>query len=412
MEDQHKYLISLVNRSEEGDLDALLELATLFLHGDGVEKHEDLGLEFLHRYYFLRGKRLDQIATDPAPAEALREMVEDAFEPGSEWLIPEVCCHYCPLEPAPMRVSLGRGRYRTLEGFAGFALRSAEMFAQNLLPPCESCGDILYATFVDCYSPRFHESDLLCVRVIPEEGTADAVDYGLLWWHRSGVYTTLPSTIPDETDSCLMTLERAAQLVSDGQEDMAAQVLKHCLERFRGDPCLVHACLLLGRPNNLGLAERIARAHTVVFPDDPLGYLRLAEVLVRGLAANGMIDDVLEEARDLVRKSLDLRPDWKDALLLECMVESLRPASIDSLVRMYQSLTSAYPDFAAAHFDFGLLSLGFDESMGRRHLAEAERLAEPLCDVASVRAEVLAKMKSQRARNNRRSLSSMEHSPS
>lgn len=378
--EQALYLVNLLKDAEDGSADACLALATGWWQGQsGLVPDSRLANLYLNRYYASKCNRIYQIGCQSPPESALQQMLDNAFQTNrtSDCVIPHAYCWSCSDgNEQAVCIFTGESSCGTAEDLVGYGIRCAENVCKNYLPPCTECGASTTTAVVDFLTPRFHEEDFLVIRVLLSE-SLDACDFGVLWWRKSEGLEDMPEELPDETEKCFLTLERAARLMAAGLEDLAVALIEYAFVRFEADPVLVHAVTLLADRRFTQLAESIARSHIKHFPADSLGHMYLAEVLLRGKAFDdrGKLDpSAVSGALHRVSESLRLRPGWKDALLMQCILLSLSDKSTDVVVNSYRKLLRNHPDYGPAHFDFALYCKQIMPDMAARHFAIAGQL--------------------------------------
>lgn len=370
----------LLWKAETGDADACLALATAWWSGnDLLAQNEYLANLYLNRYYFTRCAQLVSASIESPSAAALQQLLDTHYESGraGDCIIPQAYCPICEdADELDACIFTGASACGTVENFLGYAIRCVENVCKSHLPPCTTCGGATRAAAADFVSPYFHETDYFIVRVLLGEDSS-STDYAALWWSHEG-FIAMNDEIPDESEHCLMSLERAARLFQEGLPELATTIIKYAFENYDGDPDLVHATTLLAQTTESDLSEKIVRSHIQNFPSDPLGHLHLAEVLLRyrTFAPDGTTNtSVVEAAMHRVKESLRLRPQWREALLMQCILMSISSTSVDAVVTAYRKLLRLFPDFGAAHFDFSLYCTQVMPELSGQHYQKAYELS-------------------------------------
>lgn len=383
-------LTKLIEAAEAGDEEACLAAATAWWSGtDTVRQNETLAGLYLNRYYLLRGKRLQSIGCAPSPEMAFQQLInthtdEDNGREG-DCVIPHLFCSTCCLtvEDPAYCIFTGASSCGTAENLVGYALRCVENVCKNCVLTCAHCAAPLSFVAADFFTPTFHESQYLVVRVVFEDGQLDAIIYGVLWWTQDHGLIAIDDDIPDEADRCMLTLERAAKFLEFGLDELAVACVRAAFKRYCGDPFLVHAASLLSGTNHSYLAEEIVHAHIAQYPDDAIGHYQMAQVLTRGrLIDSGRVSTtVLELALTSVREALLLRPEWREAWMLECMLLSLSSTPLTDIVKQYKTFLKRFPSYAPAHYDLSLYCRQVTPQIARRHFDLARRLMPSLEDL-------------------------------
>ena len=384
-------LTCLLESAEAGDDQSCLALATIWWQGSpGIEKNDLLANIYLNRYFLLRAKRLPIVGCERPPEGAIQQYLQthaDQDDREGDCVIPHVFCPSCCLtqEDPSYCIFTGVSSCGTAEDALGYGLRCVENVCKGCSFSCGICGGPLKFVAADFITPTFHTLDYLMVRVIFAEENLEATTYGVLWWKaRLGEVECIVDEIPDESEKCLMALERAAKLLACHFDDLAAVCVESAAKHHAGDPSLLHGATLLSGKPYTELAERIVRAHIVQFPEDPLGHLQLAEVLTQGrLLANGKVSNsILEEALTSVREALLFNPLLREAILLECMLFSLSNTPLNETIKAYKALLKRFPSYGPGHYDLALYCRQLTPDISKRHFMLAKRLLPAIGDLS------------------------------
>ncbi|MBY0549450.1 MAG: hypothetical protein K2W95_19395 [Candidatus Obscuribacterales bacterium] len=377
----------LIEAAEAGDVEACLSVATAWWSGtETTSKNEVLAGLYLNRYYLLRAKRIKSIGCAPAPEMAFQQLVsthaEEENERRGDCVIPHVFCPACCLtvEDPAYCIFTGESNCGTAENLVGYALRCIENICKNCALTCAHCCAPLSFVAADFFTPTFHESQYLVVRVVFDDGQLEASNYGVFWWTEENGLIEIDDDIPDEADLCLLALERAAKLLEAGFDELAVACVRIAFNLYSGDPFLVHAASLFSGTRHSYLAEEIVHAHIARYPDDAIGHYQMAQVLTRGrLIDSGQVSPkVLELALASVREALLLRPEWREAWMLECLLLSLSSTPLTEIVKEYKAFLKRFPSYAPAHYDLALYCRQATPQIARRHFDLAKRLMPSL----------------------------------
>lgn len=380
-------LTKLIEAAEAGDVEACLAVATAWWSGtDTLSKNEVLAGLYLNRYYLLRAKRLKSIGCAPAPEMAFQQLIsthtDEDNERAGDCVIPHVFCPACCLtvEDPGYCIFTGASNCGTAENLIGYALRCIENICKNCALTCADCAAPLSFVAADFFTPTFHESQYLVVRVVFDDEQLEASNYGALWWTQEDGLIEIDDDIPDQADLCLLTLERAAKLLEAGFDEFAVACVRVAFKLYSGDPFLVHAASLFSGTRHSYLAEEIVHAHIARYPDDAIGHFQMAQVLTRGrLIDSGQISTkVLELALASVREALVLRPEWREAWMFECLLLTLSSTPLTDIVKEYKAFLKRFPSYAPAHYDLALYCRQSTPQIARRHFDLAKRLMPSL----------------------------------
>lgn len=373
-------LAKLLVEAEEGNAASCLALATAWWQGGlGLERNDTLANIYLNRFYLSKCKRLHRIGEECSAPAALYQLVEahSQNQRVGDCVIPYAFCSLCENAPEPaLCIFTGESRCGTAEDLIGYGIRCAENVCANYLPSCTQCGAATSVACADFFTPAFHPTDYLVVRLLFDEQSMECADYGALWWNQEDGFCCIEGDIPDESERCMLVLERAARLAAGNLTAAAIELIRYAATNYADDPDLIHACLLLADSSESELAEQIARAHIKQFPADPVGHCYLAEILLRWktFEAGAPNSSVVEAAIHRTKEALRIRAHWKEPLLLQCILMSLTSKPIDVVVNAYRKLLRQFPDYGPAHYDFALYCQQVMPELSTQHLQIAQSL--------------------------------------
>jgi tetratricopeptide (TPR) repeat protein len=310
-----------------------------------------------------RGMRNFEYLTMDDDATALATRAERTREYSARTFDMVRAAYTCPAcnkpTPPPIPLIPTRAPYRSIAevGAALPALVEAGARAGREVPAC-SCGATPVFAQADHHLFSSQTGGDLVVRVA--SGAAPV----LLGWTLAGGY--LPVAPTPELDRVVAGDAIARSLWAlrdsfDEHEDMEsmAMLFEEGIARAPENRDLLELCPFLMKHGGSMYVEKLADAHIQAAPGSELGHYWKAQLLLEQAARGGGDPSLSAQAKDLLERAVQIKPDYPDALIGLANIARLAKDDATAETRL-KALLAAHPDHPEANYTLGLVLLPKD----------------------------------------------------